>query len=179
MMKEGDMREKGGETSCISMANSDNQDREGTRLTLRRTVCQTSSGDRAGDGRSDIDDASSFLFYPLVERTFVGVLRVDRIGHASVDNKCSVRVHHDTLFEVLRAALRSVWDRERTSLEAEETYLATIHHLVRPRTRRCDGCTVDPSEQASLRDQLERFRACLGHGVDIRNIGLDVERLVR
>lgn len=59
----------------------------GRRLTLRGTISETSGRNGLSNNGRDVDDASSLLLDSGSERTVVGVLRVDGIGNAGVNNE--------------------------------------------------------------------------------------------
>ena len=71
------------------------------KLTLGRTISQTSGWDGTSHGRSDVDDTSSFLIHPFAERSVVRILRVDRIRHTSIDHKRPIRVDDESVLEIL------------------------------------------------------------------------------
>lgn len=58
-------------------------------LTLRRPIGQAPGRDRVGDGRCNVDDAAALFVYAGSEWSFVGVLRVDSIRDAGVDDECA------------------------------------------------------------------------------------------
>lgn len=68
---------------------------------FRRAVRQATSGNGFGDNRGNVDDYTSFFLDTGGEWTQVGVLRVDGVGNARVDQECTIGVDVQDLLECL------------------------------------------------------------------------------
>lgn len=130
--------------------------------TLARTVGETPCGDGVGHSRRNVDDAAALVVRPRGEWPLVGVLRVDGIGDARVDNERAVDVDVECLLEVL-AAGQLMAQVEWVQLTATESF-SLLDHLrevataaqCTPPARLPLGITLSASEHASdTRSTLE------------------------
>lgn len=146
----------------------------GGRLTLGATVGEASGRNGLSNNGRDVDDASSLLLDSRSERTVVGVLGVDSIGDASVDNEGTKGVNVQEFLHDLHI----VSDASTSEVE-REIHRNTVLQLVVPLTSRCNGRTVNATKEL---DTLgKRFESSLTSGIDlpgVDNVGFEIESLL-
>lgn len=124
---------------------------------LGATVGEASSRNGLSNNRRDVDDTSSLLLDSRSERTVVGVLGVDSIGDASVDNEGTKGVNVQEFLH----------DRN------------TVLQLVVPLTSRCNGRTVNATKELDTLGKC--LESSLTRGIDllgVDNVGFEIESLL-